>query len=297
MLTGLTFTSSAWGPAIVSEGAELVVNECRFVANPLSALRVINGNLSVLGSIFQSNGDAANAALEGGALYIRGGNLDVFNSLFLENSASVGGAIFVCDVVHVRQLHVSNSRFDSNVAIKGGVIYAKNARGCWIRNTSFTSNKAAAEGGALYAANSSITLANQSLVENTNEAHGSDWSAQPSGAGRGQGAGSSIFVTSAAIVLYALPAPFGHWIANPVQVQPDAQTCHGTALVLHMTMSFPVHCVHGLLVWSDLPAVPRRFRQRMRRARTLGLYCVDDRRPIRRPGALPLPSRRTRRVE
>ena len=215
MLTGLTFANSARGPAIRVEGGQLLAEACRFEANPDSALLVTGGRVLVNSSVFRDNG--GNSHERGGAIQAEGGHLDV-----------------------------ASCQLDANAAREGGAIYMRNVRGCWIRNTRFTNNRAA-EGGALYATNSSVTLANQSWLASSNEASGTDWPAQASSSVSGQGRGSGMFVSATAIVTYALPAPSGFWIANPVLVRFETRTCDSMNLRLpppaaHCTALAAVQC-------------------------------------------------------
>lgn len=98
--------------------------------------------------------------------------------------------------------------FESNSALLGGALYASGPGRYWVRQTTFTRNVAFTAGGALFATNCSVTLTNQTRFD-ANVAE----------------SGRSIYVNAEApgVVVYALPAPSGHWISDAVRCSQTAQ--------------------------------------------------------------------------
>ena len=174
-MTGITFRGSDEVAAVrvISDDAHVTIEACHFVSNPAAALMVTDGHVHVSNSRFELNG---NDQVDGGAVVLGGGTCIIVSTTFHANVARNGGAMLV----------------------RGPGLH-------WLAASTFTSNTAYASGGALFAVNSSLTLGNGTLVDETNKAD------------RG---GNSIQATSAHVV-YALPAPNAHWIANNIQCQPD----------------------------------------------------------------------------
>ena len=101
-------------------------------------------------STFSKNSSTSN----GGAVY--GNNIDLRDVSFSNNKASKGdgGAIYATGTVKVNAEEYSSdtkyagSTFSSNSAVNGGAIYSTSST--LIKNTSFLSNKASEDGGAIY---------------------------------------------------------------------------------------------------------------------------------------------------
>jgi len=163
----LDFGQAGPPAAVVVAGGELIVQECQFVNNAVSALHLRAGRIEVHTSDFLANG--GEHVMSGGAMQVCGG-----------------------------ELHVSGCTLQANTARFGGAAYVYGAQRCHFENTSFINNTAQT-GGALFVREGSVTLGNETLLEH-NHANGT---------------GQTLYIESSAEVTYALPAPAGHWIANP----------------------------------------------------------------------------------
>ena len=177
VLRGLTLSGFTLTPAIAVAGGSLRAEDCRFVDNAASAVLVTGGTVEVEGATFERN--SAPSGGGGGAMRLHGGHTDVSRSTFLANAAREGGALHVRDAGHV-----------------------------WLRSTQFRRNAAAVRGGAIFASNSSVTLTDQSIIDDSNRA---------AAAGDGHATYADVAAAGGAAITYALPAPSGYWIANPVQ--------------------------------------------------------------------------------
>ena len=169
VLSELTIQNSDRWPAIAVTGGKLHVQSCHLESNAALALLVEAGVVSINRSAFVANGADA---VDGGAVHVKGG-----------------------------QLHIHQSQFENNVAHHGGALFLTANGHHWIQRSTFTRNHAWGDGGALFAADGSITLANQTELK----------------ANTASGAGNNIFAASTTSFAYALPAPPGHWIANPTR--------------------------------------------------------------------------------
>ena len=101
------------------------------------------------------------------------------------------------------ELEISGSSFYENRARCGGAFFAQDTNQSWIRRTQFVRNNASADGGALCARNSIMTLTEGTLLDGNVAA----------------GAGQTAFMDAASVIAYALPGPEGYWINNPVTDQ------------------------------------------------------------------------------
>ena len=94
------------------------------------------------GNVIPGNGN-------GGAVYLDNVHLEVRDVEFLSNRAHKGGAIYATEQHHSR-IDITNSTFTSNAAREdGGAIYASDL---FVSGTTFTSNSAVRFGGAVFLA-------------------------------------------------------------------------------------------------------------------------------------------------
>ncbi|MBQ2810952.1 MAG: autotransporter domain-containing protein, partial [Alphaproteobacteria bacterium] len=111
------------------------------------------GKMTITDSTFTAN----ESGVDGGAIF-NTGDLKISSSVFDKNVASIegegyGGAIFS----NARGLNIDGTDFTNNTAYSGGAIYesrysaysSDNAKGMVISDAAFTSNHAAADGGAI----------------------------------------------------------------------------------------------------------------------------------------------------
>ena len=144
--------------------------EVAFENNSASAVVVTGGECVVESGRFEHN--VAADDVDGGAMRLLGGSVDLQGGTFAHNSGRNGGAVFV------------NGSGD-----------------VWLRAATFTDNIAAEKGGAMFVTHARATLANGSLVKDSNRASA-------------DGLGHSTYGADGAIIAYTLPAPSGYWIAN-----------------------------------------------------------------------------------
>ena len=170
LLFGLSFSGFAQGPAVAVTGGALHMMEVAFENNSASAIVVSGGECVVEGGRFEHN--VAVDDVDGGAMRLLGGRVDLQGGTFAHNSGRNGGAVFV------------NGSGD-----------------VWLSAATFTDNIAAEKGGAMFVTHARATLANGSLVKDSNRASA-------------DGSGHSTYGADGAIIAYTLPAPSGYWIAN-----------------------------------------------------------------------------------
>ena len=207
----------------------------------LPAISVLGGQFSMNACRLESNSASA--------LLVTGGRVDVSQSVFHANGATSashaslsldGGAISV----RGGELIISDSVFEDNVAHRGGAIFYDGEGTYWVRHTAFQGNLATTQGGAIFARNCSVTLTKETILEG-NQA--------------GQ-MGGNAFVHSTAVLTYALPAPAGFWIPNPLQCRDERNAAHArcTRQAEHATLTvwettrpfdddFPYICAAGLV--------------------------------------------------
>jgi hypothetical protein len=133
------------------------------------------------------------------AVHIEGGAVDIQSTEFVANGGSAvrGGAIFAS----AGFVNIGHSRFHSNVAQHGAALYADGNASLLVRNTIFLNNNASRSGGAMHVAGSArVRLGDMTLLLDN---------LAPEGFGR-----SALVAGVGSRVLYVLPAPLGHWVAN-----------------------------------------------------------------------------------
>ena len=117
-LLGLHFSAFSTRPAITVLGGEVLIQNCTFEANAMSALHIEGGHVRVVDSRFIGNGGGA---LHGGAIKATGGQLSIVRCELEGNQARVdGGALYAQGKSVVL---VEDSRLHSNSASqRGGAI-------------------------------------------------------------------------------------------------------------------------------------------------------------------------------
>lgn len=205
ILTNWTFKSDAKiklkslifdGYGLVKENTHLTIDDCLFTNSPNSAIKSVNGSLTLLNSNFTYNNvkDSHVTLTETGLgrpglahrwdskyYYDKGGavnnvfsNLTILNCNFINNEAYNGGAIYN----NQSDLHISNSSFVSNLAFnglndddrltrgycgggKGGAILQYLGSEIVVTDTEFYSNSAQSYGGAFYSLGTTPTYDNR----------------------------------------------------------------------------------------------------------------------------------------
>ncbi len=152
-------TSDEGAAIMVSWRGKLIVNNCKFDNN-----------------IADKGGEAG-----GGAIFLASeSSADISNSVFSNNKGSLGGAIRNL----LSNLTITNTKFNNNQArsASGGAIYIDGANGdngkITIKGSSFTGNKAATQGGALFnfLYNKNVTtIENTTFSGNTADQGGGIW--------------------------------------------------------------------------------------------------------------------------
>ncbi|MCL4256199.1 MAG: hypothetical protein KJ043_20750, partial [Anaerolineae bacterium] len=138
---------------------------------------VIEGDVTIIGGIFDGLGTYDIATIEaGGSLILDGvtiqnginpltnrGTLTIINSTFTNNNATSGGAIHNQDAI----LTILDSHFEDNRAEEqGGAIFADNSA-LAILNSTFEANEADTMGGVIFASDSTLTIHQSELGGNT----------------------------------------------------------------------------------------------------------------------------------
>ena len=124
--------------------------------------KVTSQDVTLKNIIFKNGYSSEN----GGAIYWTGTWGTIENCTFLNNAANKSGGA-ICSVVE-SVFFISNSRFDNNVAYRGGAVYSQNAAS--IYDSNFTNNRADYGGGLnLNCPNDSDygTLRNTTFISNT----------------------------------------------------------------------------------------------------------------------------------
>ena len=251
-LTSLTMRGHVGAPAVAfmsnsspTTGViDLTIDSCHFLDNPGSAIEVAGGRVLVMRSAFYGNGHSGS---DGGAITIRNSDFRMQSCALDGNGAAAhtnGGAIQMLD----GYAELINCELSQNSARYGGAIWTSGGR-LWLRGTSLRLNFAQERGGAIFATRSIVTLTNKTFVEDNNLA---------------EGFGHSTFAESSASIIYALPAPRGHWIANPIscnspqQRDEDACAIEGHAGSVLWTLAsggfddyLPYLCAPGTQTSSD----------------------------------------------
>lgn len=136
------------------------------------ALFVTEGELDVLGTEFINNKTRQGGEnLSGGAIYIYGGRgSTIKSSKFQNNFCPFGGAIAV-ESTRAGGLEIRESLFESNSSIQGGALNIWNTT-VSISKSQFRANRAATDGGAIYARSSSEAWVSESVFEANSNGNG-----------------------------------------------------------------------------------------------------------------------------
>jgi len=138
------------GGGLFSEEVKLEIGEATFSGNYASKW---GGAMLVYATQAQLDGTAIKnnvAGVEGGGAFFHASKSDINGVLFEENSAKDFGGALVHDEGHAAQpSNVVNSSFVSNSADNGGAIMVYDHK-LTLADSSFTSNSAAEDGGAMY---------------------------------------------------------------------------------------------------------------------------------------------------
>ena len=128
-------------------------------------LRIVEGTL-VLDNVTVSESKAFN----GGAIFLDFGNLTATNSALLNSTAQdFGGAIY-CDSPDV--INLTSTNIEGNTAISRGGIYKYSGQ-IQVGQSSFISNQASTEGGAIYTGvDASVSISNTSFTKNSSQNKG-----------------------------------------------------------------------------------------------------------------------------
>jgi predicted outer membrane repeat protein len=157
------------GGAIYGKNSDINATACTFSNNQNTdnngggAMYLLDSNLTLQGSYFQSNQSASSS---GGAIYFNGGNHVVRDSNFTSNqSNSRGGSLYLID----GNLTLRESVFSSNSSpLDGGAIYAENSdinsSNCRFNSNQNTSNNG---GGAISMSAGTLTDLNSTFATNS----------------------------------------------------------------------------------------------------------------------------------
>lgn len=185
-LTDCTFsdnTASDYGGAIRLEEGILNVNGGSFSGNTASkqggAIWINTAKVSagIVGATFTQNGGctAASPYGQGGAVYTaNGGTVEISGCTFTSNSARVGGAIGSVDPSNTNTISVDGCDFNGNTSTGvGGAVIITSKGQMRLTNSTFTSNEAGSNGGAIRADDANLTLTIDNVAFNSNYAKGS----------------------------------------------------------------------------------------------------------------------------
>lgn len=155
---------TAGGAVCIDNADNVNITNCNFSGNKVlnhgGALVIRNGatNIRITNCNFIKN-----QAPSGGAIYIHYSSITISNCTFTNNSATngYGGGIYTTDSIRST---VIGSKFTGNSAKYGGGIY--NNATLIVSSSNFVSNKASANGGAIYA-NKNLNVTGGSITSNT----------------------------------------------------------------------------------------------------------------------------------
>lgn len=164
------------GGAIYSSGGSVTITRCNFTRNTAygawgGGAITTAGPLFVTDSTFTEN--QAPSGNGGGAIYAVGGPVVLRQTSFVENSASNhGGAIYTGGDAMATMATISESSFIGNVAKggSGGAISLAASAIAHVNGTTFVSNTAASDGGAIRCGPKSTLMSNQSTFAKNNDA-------------------------------------------------------------------------------------------------------------------------------
>ena len=186
---------------IIVNGSRLRLLNCTSVgvATADLALRVLGGE-AILDQTYLIEHTASAAIVAGGSLHL-------LNCRLQRNHAPKGGAL----IVRGGYVHVERVIFELNHATRGGALLV-DAGLVRINNSTFLRNRATSSGGAIQVDGGQVHMFNGTRLE-ANSA--------PSNAG------SSIYLSSAGSLNYALPAPPGRWLflrqGSTFELEPGAE--------------------------------------------------------------------------
>ncbi len=190
---GISESTRLGGAAILFE-RDALVHESEFINNNITGngaggAILSTSNLTISESVFVNNhaspGDASNLAQGGAVAVMPEAGLYISHGYFLNNSADLGGAVHAAS--NVLDLRITRSTFDSNVAkIQGGAIWSNVGKTSFgLNNVTFIDNEATNGGGAVYSQSNRAELIFSHLTVWGNRSN------------EGEGGGLKIFMSKA----------------------------------------------------------------------------------------------------
>ena len=146
-------------------GSRTVVNGITAARNDLSAMRVLEGSLSVTNSTCSRNSVGVFDEDEpfGSCIHLVQSTAAIHNSRFERNEGYWGGSVSV----QSSNVSLLDSVFRNGRAEKGGVFFAERGSNVSIERCRFTENEASEQGGVGFIVSSSVSLINSSMSNNS----------------------------------------------------------------------------------------------------------------------------------
>jgi len=187
-------TQTLGGAVYIREDTVVNIDDCIFSDNSGGSGAAIHASsgVAIRNSVFEGNsagnrgivylaGTTSDSVLEGvtfnqnlatgaaGAILFLGRKLKIDGMVATDNESSGnnGGVLFVSGTSHDKQVEIVNALFDGNKAADGGAIYFSSAGDLLdIQHSSFVSNVATDDGGALYLAGGLLDVTNDTFSGN-----------------------------------------------------------------------------------------------------------------------------------
>ena len=184
-LTDCSFTENVaneYGGAIRNEEGILEITGGSFTGNEATKqggaiyVNTTKASAGIVGATFTSNGGCTDGDEgQGGAIYSGGGaSTEMSGCTFTSNSARVGGAIGSVDPSNTNTISVDGCDFNGNTSTGvGGAVIITSKGQMRLTNSTFTSNEAGSNGGAIRANDANLTLTIDNVAFNSNYAKGS----------------------------------------------------------------------------------------------------------------------------
>ena len=146
-------------------GSRTVANGITAARNDLSAMRVVEGSLSVTNSTCSRNSVGVFDDEEpfGSCIHLVQSTAAIHNSRFERNEGYWGGSVSV----QSSNVSLVDSVFRNGRAEKGGVFFAERGSNVSIERCRFTENEASEQGGVGFIVSSSVSLINTSVSNNS----------------------------------------------------------------------------------------------------------------------------------